>query len=325
MSDAASGGPSLSVVIASRSGWATVAGTIRALAAQTVADRIEVVLVALGGEPPDAPPAEVERLAGHRVVPVAAAVSVAQANAAGARAARADVVALGEDHAFPLPGWAEALLDRHAEPWAVVGPVVRNANPGTLVSWADFALGYMAYAEGQPGGDAETAPGHNSSYKRAVLERHDADLEEALEAEWVFHLRLREEGERIYIEPRAVIRHVNFGALRPFLAVTLKHARVAAATRAAEWSWPRRVVYTLASPLIPPLRLARILRGMPREQRGRFPARALPILLAGLIADGGGQAAGFLLGVPQRGRADLAQMELERVRFVPAEEAATLP
>ncbi|HEX8204685.1 MAG TPA: hypothetical protein VF587_01360, partial [Solirubrobacteraceae bacterium] len=253
------------------------------------------------------------------------AASVAAANAAGARAAAAPVVAFGEDHAFPVPGWAEALIARHEEDWACVGAVVRNANPGTLVSWADYALGYGAYAEGHPGGEVATAPGHNSSYKRDVLLRHDAALEGALDAEWVFHLKLREEGERICLEPRAIVRHVNFGMLRPFLGVTFRHALVGASVRAARWSVAKRVAYAAGSPLIPAVRLARVLRGLPEEQRRRFPRAAWPVLLAGLAVDGLGQAAGFLGLAPGDARSALAPFEFERLRFVPAAEAATLP
>jgi hypothetical protein len=317
--------PALSVVIATRSGWAPLSRTIDCLAAQTVADRIELVVSAIGGPPSGAPPPAVERLAGHRVVADERAHSVAEAIEAGARAASAPVVAFGEDHAFPVPEWAEALLERHEEDWACVGAVVRNANPGTLVSWADYALGYGVYAEGQAGGEVATAPGHNSSYKRDVLLRYADGLAEALEAEWVFHLRLREAGERICLEPRAVIRHVNFGMLKPFAVVTYRHALVAASVRTRGWSAPKRLVYALGSPLIPAVRLARLLRAMPPALRRAFPKRAAPLLLAGLVIDGVGQGAGFLGATPDDARGSLASLELERLRFVPAAEAAGLP
>lgn len=317
--------PALSVVLATRSGWAPLGRTIGCLAEQTVADRIELLVVSLGGPPGGEPPPSAHRLASHRVVCPRGARSVADANAAGARAAAAAVVAFGEDHAFPVPGWAEALLARHDEDWACVGAVMRNANPGTLVSWADFAIGYGIFAEGHPGGEVPIGPGHNSSYKRDVLLAEGEGLEAALEAEWVFHLRLREQGRRVCLEPKAVIRHVNFGMLRPYIVVTFRHARVAASVRAASWGAPKRLAYALGSPLIPLVRLSRIVRTMPGEQRRRFPARAWPLVLAGLAVDAVGQAAAFLGGVPHDARGSLAALELERLRFVPPAEAATLP
>ena len=61
--------------------------------------------------------------------------------------AHAPIVALAEDHCFPEPGWADALIRAHQGPWAVVGPVVRNANPATIVSWCDFVIGYGPWME----------------------------------------------------------------------------------------------------------------------------------------------------------------------------------
>ena len=74
------------------------------------------------------------------------------------------MVVLSEDHSFPEAGWAEALIEAHRGPWSVVGPVVRNANPDSLISWADFLLGYGTWLDPAPGGEISQLPGHNSSY-----------------------------------------------------------------------------------------------------------------------------------------------------------------
>jgi Glycosyl transferase family 2 len=63
-----------------------------------------------------------------RVVEVGTINSTARARATGVRHASAPVVALTEDHAYPAPGWAEALINAHKEGWAAVGPVMANAN-----------------------------------------------------------------------------------------------------------------------------------------------------------------------------------------------------
>ena len=316
--------PALAVVLTTRSGWEPVEATLRCLAAQTVADRIELVLVALTSEPPGEPPADVARLAGHQVVALPDAGSVAEANAAGALVSQAPVIAFGEDHSFPLPEWAEALLARHEEPWAVVGPLVRNANPRTATSWADFLLGYAPFAEGGSGGEAAESPGHNSSYKRALLERHAGELVAAMTAEWLFHGRLRAQGERIYLEPCAITRHVNFALPRVFLATKFSAARSGTVVRARGWPWPRRLVYCGGSVILPALRGLRLLRGLSPAQRATVPlARTAPMLLAGLIVDAAGQAAGFVSGAS--GPAQDADLELERVRFIPAADRAELP
>ena len=67
------------------------------------------------------------------------AVSVVLVTADGYAAAA--FVAPAEDHCSPNPIWAEAMLHRHDEGYAVVGPAMRNANPSTYPSRADFAFG----------------------------------------------------------------------------------------------------------------------------------------------------------------------------------------
>ncbi|MEO8690267.1 MAG: hypothetical protein ABI611_18875 [Solirubrobacteraceae bacterium] len=316
--------PALSVVLTTRTGWGPVAATLRCLAAQTVADRIELVLVSFAAEPPGEAPPETARLAAYRVVSLPGAGSVAEANAAGALASAAPIVAFGEDHSFPLPEWAAALLERHAEPWAVVGPVVRNANPRSATSWADFLLGYAPFAEGAGGGEVAESPGHNSSYKRELLERHAGGLVADMAAEWLFHGRLRAHGERVYLEPRAITRHVNFALPRVFLAAKFRAAQSGTRVRARGWPWRRRLVYCAGSAILPALRGLRLLRGLSPAQRATVPLlRVAPMLLAGLFVDAAGQAAGFVSRTVEPARD--ADLELERVRFIPAADRAALP
>ena len=92
-----------------------------------------------------------------------------EARARGVRAARAPIVAFTEDHSFPQPGWAAALVAAFTGGVSVVGPMVENANPGSAVSWANFLLEYGEWMPpGRPHGHAHL-PGHNSAYRRAVL------------------------------------------------------------------------------------------------------------------------------------------------------------
>jgi len=137
-------------------------------------------------------------------------------------------------------------------------------------------------------------------------------------------MRLRDEGERVYVEPRAVLRHVNFSRLRPFLVHTFRGGRSHAASRAMGWSPPRRLVYTLGSVVLPALRLFRLIRALPGEQRRLLPAAAMPLVLAGLLVDAAGQASGFARGDPADVHGNLLELELERVRYVSAADAAAL-
>jgi hypothetical protein len=310
----------MSVILPTPGDFASIATTVRHLRRQTIADRLELVVVAMGR---DDFVLNAEACRGFWGAEVARSGtrSHGEASAAGVRAARAPIVVFAEDHCFPEPGWAEALVGAYTSAEiAAVGPVFRNANPGTLVSWCDFAMGYGPWiAPGTPG-DAPFIAGHNSSYRRDVLLELGPRLEDMLESETVLHLELRASGRRLVVEPRARSAHTNFGRVDVWLPVLYHGGRVFAAERARQWSWPRRVFYAAASPLIPLVRLSRALRQL-APVAGPRPslARVAPLLTLGLAADGVGQLVGYLAGTGTS-PGYLTGFEFERINFVPERE-----
>src|SRR5512145_855320 len=130
--------PEMSVVLVTPDRYETIRTTVKYLRAQTVRERLEIVIVAPSTATLHLDHTEIKEFLRCRVVEVGAVRSIAEGNAAGVRQASAPVVALAEDHSYPDPGWAAALIEAHQHSWAVVGPAVRNANPKSVISWADF-------------------------------------------------------------------------------------------------------------------------------------------------------------------------------------------
>lgn len=90
----------------------------------------------------------------------------------GIEAASGEVVAIGEDHAVPRPGWCEAVLRAHAErpdvP-AVVGCLV-NATDGTVAGRANFLAFAAAWQPPMPELPAHRPPPASTmSFKREAL------------------------------------------------------------------------------------------------------------------------------------------------------------
>ena len=307
----------MSVVLPTPSDFASIATTVRHLCRQTVASRLELVVVAMGRTGFSLQEGACRNLWGTRVVHVGR-VTHGEASAAGVRAASAAIVVFAEDHCFPEPAWAAALLEGYTGPdVAAVGPVFRNANPGTVVSWCDFAIGYGPWIHPCPSGDRPFIAGHNSSYRRTVLLDFGDRLEHLLEAETILHLELRARGLRVVVEPRARTAHTNFGRVGVWLPVQYHCGRVFAAERARGWGWPRRAFYAAASPLIPGIRLARAL-GYLRRAEGPRPSlpRLTPLLAIGLAADGLGQLLGYAAGAGASS-GYITGFEFRRVDHVP--------
>jgi GT2 family glycosyltransferase len=251
-----------------------------------------------------------------RVVEVDKIRSIAQANAAGIRQASAPVVAFVEEHSYPDPSWAEALIEAHRQPWAAVGPVVRNANPGSLVSWADFLIAYGPWMDPSPTGVVDFLPGHNSSYKRTILLDYGPELEAMLESESVLHWDLQAKGYQLYLEPAAKISHLNFGLLSSWIPAQFHNGRLFAATRARRWSPLQRLFYTGGAPLIPVVRFRRALQQLRRSDRRRnLPPGVLLTLILGLVVSAVGEMMGYALGAGDA-KQKLSNFEFHRIRHL---------
>ncbi|MDX1394804.1 MAG: hypothetical protein R3195_10435 [Gemmatimonadota bacterium] len=305
----------ISIILVTPDPFGSLLQTLRHVRAQDIASRIEAVFVVPSAGAFDLDETALEGLGEWQVVEVGVLRSNAHGYAEGVRNARAPIVVFGEDHCFPSPGWAAALLARHEGPYAAVGPVVAHANSPGTVAWSDSLLGYGPWLYPHPGGEVEYLPGHNSSYKRDALLEYGDELESWLEAESVLHWDLRSKGARLYLEPEARTNHFSFSSMRAWIAASFHTSRTFAARRVRDSraSLVRRVLYTAASPLIPAVRMRRCLRDIRRVERPPSMLRLIPALGTVLVVSAFGEAVGYSLG-PGDSPALVSQFEFRRDR-----------
>ena len=321
MSD--NGSPKMSVIIMTPDCYETIRKTMGCLRAQTVRDQFEIIIVAPSASGLIDGETELAELKNVRVVEIGPMNSTPGARAAGVVHAAAPWVAFAEDHCYPDQHWAEALIEAHRGPWAAVGPAMRNANRSTL-SWVNLAIEYGPWLHPARRGPVEHLPGHNSSYKRDLLLAYGSQLEAMLEAESVLHWDLRSKGHHLYLEPAAQTFHISYS--RPIASLHLRFlsGRLFASSRARPWTWLRRLLYGLASPLIPIVRAPRVLRDLRRAgQLPRLLPNALPVLAIALAVDAIGEMMGYLFGMGQTIRT-VSEMEFRRERFINREDKCAL-
>jgi hypothetical protein len=286
------------------------------LRAQTAADRIELVVVAVPGTVPADSPA-LEGFGWVQLVESDTRASPPVARGAGVRVARAPVVVFGETHCFPRPEWAESLIEAHRGPWTAVGPEIGNANPETVTSWSLLCVDYSPWLAPRTSGPVDDLPGHNSSYKRAALLELGADLDRMFESESILHAALKDRGHRLYLEARASVRHRNITQIRHGLVEHFHNGRCFGALRSRSWSPRLRALYAAGSPLIPLIRLRRLLA----DVRGRTPdgvlPRALPIIVLMLVVHALGEMWGYVTGSGEA-VAGMAGYELDRDLYAEA-------
>ena len=289
--------PDLSAILVTADCFEPLRKTVQSLAAQTVRDRLEIIIVCPSENSLGLVDAETAGFHSVRVIELAGLKTTSAARVAGIRAASAPVVALCEDHAFPEPGWAEAMIETHKQAWAGVGPALINANPG-VVSWVAMAMDYGRWIEPVTSGVIDDIPGHNSSWKRSLLLQYAAQLESMLPAPTLLNWDLRAKGHKLYLEPSAKVRHLQVSSLWPCLVEQFHVARLFPAERSRNWAWYRRLFYVCGMPLL----LTRNLRGWLGHFRridptGQTSAKVWPFLLLALIVWGMGEIAGYSLGI----------------------------
>jgi len=219
------------------------------------------------------------------------------AEARAVRAATAPLVVFAQAKAYPRPGFVDAILAARASgTWSVIGPSMANANPESAASRATMWVNYGQWMDAPARGPAEDVPGHNSAYDREALLALGPELEESLEAGWQLQTELRARGGRCFLEPGACIAVVNPSRLGELVARFFRLGRRVAAQRRRHWSVLRRLGYAAGAPLIPLVRLARILADGVRRRRDHLEWRLLPFVLLALLASAAGELVGYVFG-----------------------------
>ncbi|MEO0586602.1 MAG: hypothetical protein AAF078_03090 [Planctomycetota bacterium] len=295
------------------------------LARQTIAGRIEVIIAAPTFEGFDR--AIGERFAGFKELTIPHGAPVGEAMAACVRAASGRFVVYAEEHSYFADDWAAVLLETHEQGRPVVGFAMENANPGSVVSWAHFFGQFGEVVAPVESGPRDFLAGHHVSYERELLLGYGDLLAEAMEDETAMFLDFRRRGVPMYVEGRAISRHVNVSRLGALIALDFTGQRSFASTRAriGRWPWWRRLVFACGSPLVPLLRIKRIWPHMRRVPEGRRRVvGVMAVMVVMCIAGAVGEAMGYLLGV---GSAHVQRRaaELERERFTAGASAWTKP
>ena len=306
--------PELSVVLVARDRFDVVRRTVAALRTQTILHQIELLIVTVGETTiADRRPDELQGFARVQLIFVGPFKDVDKASAEGFLRASAPVVAHMEDHVFPDPDWAEAVLDAHRGPWAAVGGKMINANPATMLSWANILISHMAEVTPRKG-EATRLSTHNATYKTKVLEAYGERLAGYLGRDGGLMRDLIAKGHKIYVDPCFRFQHQQMSVWRAMIAYRVNAGRNWAAARVNQndWSWTRRLLYAVGGPLIP---LVRLVRLVPRcRELGVYP-RVIPTLFAVLALDAVGEMIGYVAGTG-RSLEIMAEYEVDRPRFM---------
>ena len=290
-----------------------------ALNAQTMADRMEIVVVDLGR--PDVPPLETSSRVFTRYVRLGPNASWGHGRAAAVRLATAPVIAFIEDHCTADRGWAEAVARAYADGWAAVSYAFTNPHGQYYVARAILAAEYGCWADPTRSRQARILPSGNVSYRRDLLLSLGPDLEAMLTPDFGVHEHCNRQGLGMYIEGGARVAHDSLGTLPNLASATFLFCRILAARRAEtqHWSAAKRVAYGLATPIVAPaIACWRLFASPGQTAKGRLAlVWYLPVLAVKFLSAAAGESLGYVAGIGPTTEAEFAEWELHVERTHP--------
>jgi hypothetical protein len=284
---------------------------------QTVKHQMEVVLVAPSVEAVSAALQYGDEFAAMQIVTVRLLAPLGCARAAGARAATASLVFIGETHAYPHDDFAEMIIGADAAPWAAIAPGFANGNPQDAFSWSSFLIHYGRWVEGLPAGEIGEVPSHNVAFQREMLLELGDRLEHAFDFGDEMPGWMRERGRRVYFEPASRLDHMNVS--RPYAWVRERFliGAVIATLRSGGWSKARRLTYVGGAGLIPLVLMWRLVPGVRRTiRRVRLPWTTLPLVVLGLFMQAAGELAGYAGMSVDAAKREMHDYEVNRLAYV---------
>ena len=286
--------PEISVVVPSVNGIDDILGCLEALEAQRSDCGLEILVVdRVGKAVREAIKAQFPEA---RIFAVDFDTSIPQMRALAFQKARADAVAVIEDHVIVPPGWARQLLEALDAGADVVGGSIENAATEKLVDWAAFLCEYSAAMAPIQAGSVSWLVGNNVVYRRHLLEEQQA-VTQSNRWENALHQSLLAGGTELTCRPEIRVEHKMHYQFSDYLTQRFLYSRSYAGARVAGMSLAGRFFYGWAAMLLPPVLLYRIVRRVLAKNRHRLILlRCLPLISVFAVGWAMGEVVGYWFG-----------------------------
>jgi predicted dehydrogenase len=309
--------PAISMILYKRGPFRAAVPSLRALAAQTIARRIELILYTHSEDTLEDIDHDLAA-AFERCTVVKHPHPSAETLAEAIRAASAPLVCPYEDHVFPAPDWAETLVSEFDRGCVAACTRIVNANPGSFWSVVSFVVPYGFWIDPLNYNPADDIMFHNGVYRREALLAMGDSLRMRIRRGGGLNAALVAAGGRLAIARASAIHHVNPSALIPLIDLMFNVGRLFADGRrkATRMSLLKRLLFVAAGPLVP---FQRFLERYPvmfsggRNAAGR--PRVLLALFVGFCLEAAGRMAGYLFGAGSA-LERLERFEVDRVAFL---------
>ena len=193
----------ISVIVPSYKARATIEACLDSLHAQKTAASYEIIVVGSGD---DEAAGLADRFPEVRLLWFRERKFAGHARNLGALEARGAILAFVDADCIPAEDWIEAIRHAHQDTAPVIGGVVANANPESIVGRAYYFAEFNRWLPDSPPGRVDEVPGCCWSMKRPAFERYGPFLEGTYCSDTAFQWRMAVGGERSYLILRSPSR-----------------------------------------------------------------------------------------------------------------------
>ena len=292
--DQVSAACSVSVIVLSYNSQDTIRQCLDSLLAQDTSLPFEVVLV-------DSSADDTAAIVEHeypwvRLIHLPRRAFPGEARNIGILNSSAEVIAFLASDCVADSQWLNTRYRWHQEGFMGVGGAITNANPGSIIGWANYFMEYLYCLPSRPREEIKGKLIHNLSYKREMFHRYGlfpAHLR--LGEDTAFNRRMMLNGEPVIFEPNVSTGHINPTSILDFLSHQYQHGvSFALACRKGELSFfriperPLAKFVSLYQPLIryPLLRVRNSIQVILRHQPALLSRLCLcfPFLVLGIFS-----------------------------------------
>lgn len=199
------------------------------------------------------------------------------------KASTGDVVLLTEDHCVPNEHWVATLCAEQRADRAAVGGPVRPDDRCTATDLAVYFVDFFRYMPPRESGISPSLTHCNISYRRSQLDEIAALWQTTFD-ETTINAALQSRFGALWIASPAFVtmrRHVR---LHDAMRERYSFGRLFGALRSNSISLPKRTIYAIVAPVLPLIVLGRIAAVAVARGAGIQFLRALPPLIALVIA-----------------------------------------
>ena len=214
--------------------------------------------------------------------------------------ASGDIIIVTEDHCVPSSNWLQSFqqaFEQAPASTAAVGGCVENGVDETSLDWATFFCEYSFFLSPVQDGSSDSLPGMNVAYKKDVFSGVDREILTSGFWETTLHPRLLKEGKVLYSTNKIKIFHSKKFSLGLFLSQRFIYSRYYAGLRFKSSQYLHRVLASVATILLPPLLLYRMIKQIRQKNRLREELLAAsPYLALFILVWTAGEMYGYLFG-----------------------------